>query len=61
MRYRVVTNSTQERRDAALQEHRELRAAISSHDEERASVVAFEHVLAARDQAVRVIETSLDS
>ncbi len=56
VRYRVVTNSSQERRDAALQEHRDICAAVASGDEDRAATVAFEHVLAARDQALRAVE-----
>jgi DNA-binding GntR family transcriptional regulator len=56
VRYRVVTNSTQERRDAALQEHRDICAAVASGDHERAATVAFDHVLAARDQALRALE-----
>jgi DNA-binding GntR family transcriptional regulator len=56
VRYRVVTNSTQERRDAALREHRDICAAVASGDHERAATVAFDHVLAARDQALRALE-----
>jgi DNA-binding GntR family transcriptional regulator len=57
VRYRVVTNSTQQRRDTALQEHRDIYAAVVSGDAERAAIVAFEHVLSARDQALRSIRT----
>jgi DNA-binding GntR family transcriptional regulator len=53
VRYRVVTNSSHDRRAAALQEHRDICAAIASGDHERAATVAFEHVLAARDEALR--------
>jgi DNA-binding GntR family transcriptional regulator len=61
VRYRVVTNASQERRNAALEEHRALCDAIRLHDAERAGIVAFEHVLAARDQAVKTIEATLGS
>jgi DNA-binding GntR family transcriptional regulator len=57
VRYRVVTNSTQARRDAALQEHRDICAAIAAQDADRAATVAFDHVLAARDQALRASES----
>jgi DNA-binding GntR family transcriptional regulator len=56
VRYRVVTNSTQQRRDAALREHRDICAAVASGDHERAAAVAFDHVHAARDQALRALE-----
>jgi DNA-binding GntR family transcriptional regulator len=59
VRYRVVTNSTRRRRDAALQEHRDICAAVASGDHERAATVAFEHVLSARDQALRAVEDTL--
>ena len=55
VRYRVVTNSTQARRDAALEEHRDICAAVASGDQERAATVAFDHVLSARDQALRAL------
>ena len=55
-RYRKLTNSTQDRRDQALEEHRAILAAITARDPENAARVARDHVLAARDQALRVIE-----
>ena len=54
-RYRHFTNSTQERRDQALSQHRTLIEAIASGDPERAAKLAFDHVIGARDAAVRAI------
>ncbi len=60
VRYRVVTNSTQDRRDAALREHRDICAAVASGEENHAATVAFEHVIAARDQALRAVGDTLN-
>jgi len=57
-RYRRLSNSTQERRDQALQEHRDIVDAIAARDPERSAQVARDHVLAARDQAVSVFQLS---
>ena len=57
-RYRHFTNSTQERRDQALIQHRTLVDAVAGGDPEKAAKTAFEHVLAARDAALRVISGS---
>jgi len=54
-RYRHFTNSTQERRDQALTQHRTLVDAVAGGDPEKAAKTAFEHVIAARDAALRVI------
>jgi len=54
-RYRKLTNSTQERREHALQEHLAIYAALSARNAQRASKLARDHVLAARDQALRVM------
>lgn len=54
-RYRHFTNSTQERRDQALAQHRTLVAAIAAGNPDQASRTAFEHVMGARDAAVRAI------
>ena len=54
-RYRHYTNSTQRRRDQALAQHRALVEAIAAGDPERAAKVAFEHVMGARDAAVRAL------
>jgi len=54
-RYRHYTNSTQRRRDQALAQHRALVEAIAAGDPERAAKVAFDHVMGARDAAVRAI------
>jgi DNA-binding GntR family transcriptional regulator len=61
VRYRVVTNSTHARREAALREHRDICAAIRSGDQEHAAAVAFEHVLSARDEALRAVGDTLGS
>jgi DNA-binding GntR family transcriptional regulator len=55
-RYRKLTNSTQDRRNEALEEHRAILAAITARDPEKAARVARDHVLAARDQALSVIQ-----
>ena len=54
-RYRTLTNSTQERREKALAEHRAIVAAISAREPDLAGRLARDHVLAAREQAIRVI------
>ena len=51
-RYRHFTNSTQERRDQALAQHRTLVAALAAGDPDRAAKLAFDHVMGARDAAV---------
>ncbi|GAB5078428.1 GntR family transcriptional regulator [Arthrobacter sp. AD-310] len=57
-RYRHFTNSTRERREQALAQHRTLVAAIAAGDAEKAAQMAFDHVLGARDAAVRAIAGS---
>ncbi|MCD5341835.1 GntR family transcriptional regulator [Arthrobacter sp. AK04] len=54
-RYRHFTNSTQERRDQALAQHRRLVAAVAAGDPDRAARIAFDHVMGARDAAVRAM------
>ncbi len=54
-RYRHFTNSTQNRRDQALSQHRALIEAIAGGDPDRAAREAFDHVIGARDAAVRAI------
>ena len=54
-RYRHFTNSTQERRDQALAQHRTLVAAVAGGDPDKAAALAFEHVMGARDAAVRAM------
>ena len=54
-RYRHFTNSTQERRDQALAQHRRLVAAVAAGDPDQAARIAFDHVMGARDAAVRAI------
>lgn len=59
-RYRHFTNNAQERRDLALAEHRILLDAIAGGNPEKAAKVAFDHVIGARDEALRAISgTSL--
>ena len=57
-RYRYFTNKASERRDEALENHRLLVEAIASKDAERAAKVAFDHVIGARDETLRVITGS---
>lgn len=54
-RYRHFTNSTQDRRDAALAQHRILVAAVAAGNPDEAAAIAFEHVIAARDASLRAI------
>ena len=54
-RYRHFTNSTQERRDQALAQHRTLVAAVAAGNADKAARIAFDHVMGARDAAVRAI------
>ena len=54
-RYRHFTNSTQERRDQALAQHRTLVAAVAAGDPDRAARIAFDHDMGARDAAVRAM------
>lgn len=54
-RYRHFTNSTQERRDHALAEHRILVETLASGKPEAAAKIAFDHVVGARDAAVRAV------
>ncbi|MFF2030835.1 GntR family transcriptional regulator [Arthrobacter sp. NPDC058192] len=57
-RYRHFTNNAQERRDVALAEHRILLDAIAGGNPEKAAKVAFDHVIGARDEALRAISGS---
>lgn len=57
-RYRHFTNSTRERREQALAQHRNLVDAIAAGDPGKAAQMAFDHVLGARDAAVRAIAGS---
>lgn len=54
-RYRHFTNSTQERRDQALAQHRALVQALAGGDPDKAAKLAFDHVMGARDAAVRAM------
>ena len=54
-RYRKLTNFSQDRRDQALEEHRSIVVAITARDADKAGQLARDHVLAARDEALRVI------
>lgn len=57
-RYRYFTNNAPERRDEALANHRLLVEAIASKDPERAAKIAFDHVIGARDETLRVISST---
>lgn len=57
-RYRYFTNNAPERRDEALANHRLLVEAIASKDPERAAKIAFDHVVGARDETLRVISST---
>jgi DNA-binding GntR family transcriptional regulator len=57
-RYRHFTNSTQERRDQALVQHRTLVDALAAGNPDQAAKIAFEHVMGARDAALKAIAGS---
>jgi DNA-binding GntR family transcriptional regulator len=59
-RYRMFTNQTQERRRAALAEHRAILEAILGQDAEEARRLAEEHVLRARGAAVAATQSRLE-
>ena len=54
-RYRRYSNNSQTRRHEALKQHRELVEALRARDSQRASRLAFDHVIGARDEALRAI------
>ena len=54
-RYRYFTNQAPERRDEALGNHKRLVEAIASKDVEKAAGIAFDHVIGARDETLRII------
>ncbi len=60
-RYRAFTNQSQERRSAALAEHRAILDAVVARDPEAARARAEQHVLAARDVALEAIGGRLDA
>ena len=59
-RYRAFTNQAQERRTAALAEHRQILEALVARDPEQARALAEAHVLAARDTALNAIADRLE-
>lgn len=59
-RYQRFTNYNDDRRHAALAQHRALVELLADHDAEGAGRMAQQHVLDARDEAVRAIGTKLD-
>jgi DNA-binding GntR family transcriptional regulator len=59
-RYRAFTNQSQDRRSAALSEHRGILDALVSRDPETARARAEAHVLSARDTALAAIQARLD-
>jgi DNA-binding GntR family transcriptional regulator len=54
-RYRYFTNNAPERRDEALANHRLLVEAIAAREPDKAAKIAFDHVIGARDETLRVI------
>ena len=54
-RYRRFTNNSETRRHDALAQHRELVEAIKARDPRAASQLAFDHVIGARDEALRAV------
>lgn len=60
-RYRPFSNLTQARRNAALVGHRRIVEAIIARDPAAASQLAADHVIGARDEAIRVIGGQLAS
>lgn len=57
-RYRHFTNNSQERREVALSEHRTLVRALAGGNPEEVGKIAFDHVIGARDEALRAISGS---
>ena len=60
-RYRPFTNESQQRRSAALEEHRSILEALVAHDPDEARRRAEAHVLAARDVALDAIASRLET
>jgi DNA-binding GntR family transcriptional regulator len=58
-RYRRYSNSSDDRRHAALDEHRSILEALASRDPVAARATAEAHVLAARDATLASIGESL--
>ena len=54
-RYRHFTNNSPDRREEALADHRVLVEAIDSKEPDKAAKIAFDHVIAARDETLRAI------
>nr|WP_104191560.1 GntR family transcriptional regulator [Cryobacterium sp. Y82] len=54
-RYRRFTNQTQERREAALADHRAICEMVASGNIQQSRDLAFAHVIMARDAALKVI------
>lgn len=54
-RYRYFTNNSRERREEALADHRLLVAALAAKDADTAAKIAFDHVIGARDETLRMI------
>jgi DNA-binding GntR family transcriptional regulator len=60
-RYRAYTNHTRRRREQALAEHRGIVDAVRAGDPSRAHDAAVDHVVAARDEAIRAVHRQLTS
>lgn len=54
-RYRKFTNHSEERRRQALREHGSIAEAVTGGDSATAARLAFDHVIAARDEALRAV------
>lgn len=54
-RYRYFTNNSAERREEALADHRLLVEAIAARQPDKAAKIAFDHVIGARDETLRMI------
>ncbi|MEV4737537.1 GntR family transcriptional regulator [Microbacterium sp. LWO14-1.2] len=59
-RYRRFTNHSAARRQSALEQHRALVRLVADGDVEGARRMAFQHVIDARDEALRAIGANLD-
>lgn len=59
-RYRRFTNNSQARRYAALAQHQSIARLVGARDVEGATRMAHQHVIDARDEAVRAIGADLD-
>ena len=59
-RYRRFTNNSESRRHAALAQHRQIVEFVAAGDADGAATLAHQHVIDARDEAVRAIGADLN-